>query len=291
MRKMRSGLTVLVVCIGMLWTGTAGALTPGEKCEIDKLNAAWEREKCLAEQEIKNVKGESFDLAECESNFDEALDEADAKAAEEGAECADLAAYLSESNSLFPASGQTTAYQADKDDGIVGEVAVPDDGTVQAGALLSYTDNGDGTITDNNTLLMWEKKDLSGGLHDRDNTFRWSGDGSQETIRDWLDDVNAEGGTGFAGFNDWRIPNVKELASIVDYERTNPSIDPVFNTDCTAACTLPNCSCTAASNYWMSTTAAINPAVAAWNVDFNLGNVGDGGKTVNDRVRAVRGGL
>lgn len=118
----------------------------------------------------------------------------------------------------FPATGQTTAYTADKNDGIDGAVAVPDDGTVQAGTTLNYQDNGDGTITDLNTGLMWEKKDDTGGLHQWDNTYVWSGDGSQETIWDWLDDINAEGGTGFAGHSDWRIPNVKELQSIVNYQ-------------------------------------------------------------------------
>ena len=57
-------------------------------------------------------------------------------------------------------------------------------GTIQAGATLRYVDNGDGAITDLNTGLIWEKKDdnNSGGLHDKDNTYRWSGDGTQETI-------------------------------------------------------------------------------------------------------------
>ena len=99
----------------------------------------------------------------------------------------------------FPASGQTTAFSADKNDGIAEPVAVPDDGTVQAGADLSYTDNGDGTITDNNTGLMWEKKSDDGDLlHDKDNSYYWSGNGVLETLWDWLEDVNAEGGTGFA---------------------------------------------------------------------------------------------
>ena len=40
------------------------------------------------------------------------------------------------------------------------------DGDIQAGATLSYTDNGDGTITDNNTGLMWEKKS-DDGTHPR----------------------------------------------------------------------------------------------------------------------------
>src|SRR5262245_44504485 len=49
----------------------------------------------------------------------------------------------------FPASGQTTPYGPGSD------------GDIRAGAALSYTDNGDGTITDHTTGLMWEKKDDS----------------------------------------------------------------------------------------------------------------------------------
>ncbi len=70
----------------------------------------------------------------------------------------------------LPAAGQTTAYTA----GTLTEqgATVPDDGTVQAGVPLRYTDNGDGTITDNSTGLMWEKKSFDGGLHDMQNTYR-----------------------------------------------------------------------------------------------------------------------
>ncbi|MGH8013763.1 MAG: hypothetical protein ACREQ4_14820, partial [Candidatus Binataceae bacterium] len=64
----------------------------------------------------------------------------------------------------FPATGQTTSYVAG------------DDGAIRAGAPLRYRDNGDGTITDENTKLMWEKKDqASGGLHNWDNTYPWEG--------------------------------------------------------------------------------------------------------------------
>jgi hypothetical protein len=138
----------------------------------------------------------------------------------------------------FPATGQTTAFEADKNDGIPGPVAVPDDGTVEAGATLSYTDNPDGTITDNNTGLQWEKKSDDNGLHDKDNTYGWSRGAFadpdfSETIWDWLEDVNAENGTGFAGFNDWRVPNVKELHSIVDYEVfPGPVVSAAFNNSC-----------------------------------------------------------
>src|SRR6185437_3694500 len=55
-----------------------------------------------------------------------------------------------------------------------------EDGNPAFGAPLSYKDNGDGTITDNNTQLMWEKKVALDGitsatnLHDADNIYQWS---------------------------------------------------------------------------------------------------------------------
>src|SRR5438876_6315029 len=62
----------------------------------------------------------------------------------------------------FPATGQTTSFHAF------------DDGAMQAGAPLSYTDNGDGTITDENTGLMWEKKSADGNIHDMDTLYTWN---------------------------------------------------------------------------------------------------------------------
>jgi len=189
----------------------------------------------------------------------------------------------------FPATGQTTAYKADKNDGISGAVAVPDDGTVRAGAVLSYTDNGDGTITDNNTGLMWEKKGDNGGLHDKDNGYVWSGTGTQETIWDWLDDVNAEGGTGFAGYKDWRIPNAKELQSLVDFEKVSPRTPTAFNGNCVAGASVLTGSCTAQTVYWSSTTWARSTSMA-WGVNFFEGSLGPFDKASAPRVRAVRGG-
>ncbi len=176
----------------------------------------------------------------------------------------------------FPASGQTTQY------------TTGDDGDIQAGATLNYVDNGDGTITDRNTGLMWEKKGDDGGSHDMDNTYAWTpGAGS---IWEWIGLVNSEGVSGFAGHSDWRIPNVKELQSIIDYGRLFPSVDPAFNTACSAGCTVTTCSCTAASYYWSSTTLAGSPP-GALLVYFGYGFVNDLDKPVSDSVRAVRGGL
>src|SRR3972149_9339876 len=55
----------------------------------------------------------------------------------------------------------------------VGPKNFPGDGAGD-GPALSYTDNGDGTFTDNNTKFMWEIKDQSGGVHDVDNTYTWT---------------------------------------------------------------------------------------------------------------------
>jgi hypothetical protein len=192
----------------------------------------------------------------------------------------------------FPASGQTSVSGSGSD------------GDVQAGAALAYADNGDGTITDLNTGLMWEKKDDSGGIHDKDNTYTWCGascgttyemDGTiTTTFLDTLNDVGGGGASCFAGHCDWRIPNYKELVSIVNLEVFSPSVDPAFHQagTCTACAdvTLGTCSCTASSNYGSSTTFAADP-VNAWLVDFNVGDVFFANKAFSRRVRAVRGGL
>jgi hypothetical protein len=194
---------------------------------------------------------------------------------------------IREAGPSFPASGQTRAASADKNDGVAGAVVVPADGAVRAGAMLAYVDNGDGTITDRNTGLTWEKKSDDRGIHDQDAVYAWSGTGAEDTIWDWLDDLNAEA---FAGHRDWRIPNVKELASLIDYQASSPAVHRIFDTGCAEGCTVLTCSCTPkAANYWTSTSLA-DGAIYAWLVDFNGGAVFTIIRTDHFRVRAVRGG-
>ena len=68
-----------------------------------------------------------------------------------------------------------------------------------------FTGNGDGTVTDNATDLMWEQKTTNGSLdiHDRGNTYTWA-----NAFDVFIAGVNAEN---FAGHNDWRLPNRFEL--------------------------------------------------------------------------------
>ncbi len=88
-----------------------------------------------------------------------------------------------------------------------------------------YLDHGDGTITDRATGLMWMKQDSghckAGPAHDG--------------AMDWEQSLEWAEGFVLAGHDDWRLPNAKELQSIVDYSRApsvtgSAAIDPVFET-------------------------------------------------------------
>jgi hypothetical protein len=144
-----------------------------------------------------------------------------------------------------------------------------------------YVDNGDGTVTDTQTGLMWEKKVAgSGCLHCVGDTYTWS-NGMSEFVSDvngTTDDPNTQ--TGLAGHSDWRLPTIVELQTILLAPfpcGTSPCIDPIFGP-------------TAASFfYWSSSTSASAPA-GAWVVGFVGGLVVGDGKSSPNFARAVRGG-
>jgi len=69
-----------------------------------------------------------------------------------------------------------------------------------------FVDNGDGTITDRQTCLVWEKKDNAHGIHDLNNVYKWTKSGTAadgDLFATFLAGLN---GPGFAGHHDWRIP-------------------------------------------------------------------------------------
>lgn len=92
-------------------------------------------------------------------------------------------------------------------------------------------DEANGVVTDHTTGLMWPR--CVEGFTGSDCR---SGDTLQVTFDaaiTYIDDLN--NGAGFAGYNDWRLPNVKELRSIVDEHCTRPALNeevfPLKNTD------------------------------------------------------------
>jgi len=179
------------------------------------------------------------------------------------------------------ATGQTTC--SNSAGSVIACAGTGHDGETQFGAALSYVENGDGTITDVNTGLMWEKLSDDGSIHDKDTAYTWDNAFAVKIAA-----LNTP--PCFAGHCDWRVPNVKELGSIVDYQVFVPSVSPAFNTGCVAACAGTSCSCTASNAYWSSSS---NAAVAfnAWVVNFSNGLVNNDFKLINRFVRAVRGGL
>lgn len=215
----------------------------------------------------------------------------------------DLRGCSCEAGTGFPATGQTRCWDGDGievDCGGTGH-----DGDIRAGVPLAYTDNGDGTITDRGTGLMWEKKTRALGIHSVSSTYTWERsfsvflaalngtcEGAGERPCEIDDECEATERCGFAGYNDWRIPNVKELHSIVNYDvpYPGPTVNPAFDSHCTTLCT--HCSCTGSSLYWTSSSSATYPGFA-WSVYFDYGSVNFSQKNVSyfGLVRAVRGGL
>lgn len=149
-----------------------------------------------------------------------------------------------------------------------------------------YRDNGDGTITDRLTGLVWEKKcnntvdPQCPEDHDVDMMLTWN-----DATNRWLTRLNSAGGDtfrGYAGYSDWRLPTATELRRILIAPcPERPCIDAAFHN-------APD-SFTAAASHWSSTTIPIDPSLA-WFVDFGNGAIR--ANSVNEAlsVRAVRGG-
>jgi hypothetical protein len=168
-----------------------------------------------------------------------------------------------------PRTGQTTSY------------GPRDDGALQKGVAWPsprLTDNGNGTVTDNLTGLIWLKNANFFG------------------VRNWataLTDCNtlAANGTTLTDGSvagDWRLPNVKELQSLIDFAYFNPALSNAAGTGQWVDSN-PFTSVYTDYSYWSSTTGAINTDLP-WNVYLSLGSVSVGNKTTPYPVWPVRGG-
>jgi hypothetical protein len=137
-------------------------------------------------------------------------------------------------------------------------------------------------VTIHKSGLTWELKTDDGGIHDRDNVYRWGGIGAEKTgtifSDDWNSLTNAANTEKLCGFDDWRVPTIDELNTLVSNTTTKPAID-------TAIFPL-----TLAAPYWSVSTYQNYPEHAQ-TVDFGSGtsNYYNGFRGDRLPVRLVRG--
>ena len=145
------------------------------------------------------------------------------------------------------------------------------------GRTLSDSASSWAMVKDNVTGLIWEVKTNDGSIHDKNNKYKLEGSIIkfwESSIQNFINKLNS---SRFGGFSDWRIPNIKELASISNKGIYDPAIDEQF---------FPN---TMSDFYWSSTTNARHTGYA-WGVYFGNGNDRYNSKSSAYYVRAVRSG-
>jgi hypothetical protein len=96
-----------------------------------------------------------------------------------------------------------------------------------------FTNNGNGTITDTDTGLMWQQAEIS-------------------SVTNWEGALQYALSNSLGGYSNWRVPNIKELQSINDETLMGPSVDTTYFPGATA------------SRYWSSTTVPSATNLAAW---------------------------
>ena len=166
------------------------------------------------------------------------------------------------------------------------EAGNPNTSVIESTPTADFTINGDGTVTHAKTGLMW--KQCAEGLSGAGCAI-----GTATTViwRDALNAANSANTGAFAGYSDWRLPNVKELQSIVEECGYRPNINQTV---------FPNAYLPspeyAFGAFWSSTSyvrdLTLTPWIGppAWVVSFISGGVADGFKLEGNWVRLVRGG-
>ena len=150
-------------------------------------------------------------------------------------------------------TGQTTMYLAG------------DDGDFEAGRAwpaVRFTNHGDGTITDHMTGLMWQQA-------------------PDDSVKTWDVALSDANGSTIAGYTDWRLPNILEIASLLTYDITWTNqwtwLQSVGFTDATH------------SDYWWSSTTNATRDSFATNADFANTMIRASSKGISQRAIFVRG--
>ncbi len=174
----------------------------------------------------------------------------------------------------LPKTGQTTCY--DSLGNVIACLGTGQDGDIQAGVAWPdprFADNGDGTVTDNLTGLIWTKDTNAPGpaVCSPANRKTWQGA---------LDYVTCLNANGYLGYTDWHLPNINELKSLLNAGQIDSGVwleTQGFNNAPSGA-------------YWSSTTYAGWPSFA-WFVKLSDGLMDSASKSGNGYyVWAVRSG-
>jgi C1A family cysteine protease/putative hemolysin len=200
-----------------------------------------------------------------------------------------LGDYKSRNTYVLPVRGTTTPPTQLWKTGQMTSYAPGDDGDVQAGVSWPnprLTDNGNGTLRDNLTGLVWLKDanciSTRYPSFDNDSSIR-DGRVTWQHALEFVAGINSGlFANCAAGQSDWRLPNRKELFSLIDFSRWEPALPYghlFVNLD---IMTPPTC-------YWSSTTQ-VSYRENAWWIDMWGGGVGERTKTSDCFVLPVRAG-
>lgn len=164
-------------------------------------------------------------------------------------------------SSTTPVHRTSNAWEVNFEDADMGHAAKSNSYYVRAvrggesGSFDNLVINGDDTVTDTSTGLMWQQ--ATAGAYN------------------WKDALSYSEGLTLAGYTDWRLPNIKEIQSIVDGDRYSPAININYFPD------------TISSYYWSSTSRDTNPLGGMINLSTGQHSYDD--KWDSHYVRAVRG--
>ena len=183
-----------------------------------------------------------------------------------------------------PRTGQTECYKwSAREACTCGDANCPSgqDGDLEKGVawpVPRFVDNSDGTVTDKLTGLIWLKNanctDTVGGISKSGETLTWA------NALTWSNNL-ADGDCGLSdgsSAGEWRLPNLRELFSLIDFSQVNPAVPsghPFTGVQ--------------SERYWSSTTF-VNLMDTAWYVEVFYGIVSEGDKDYSNRVWPVRGG-